>query len=81
MSKHPKIKQMNITSMQAQHATKKCNQKVQNVNSWDSAIRKAKHKIARLKADILVFQEMKDSGEAWPGEQLAGQKGQQQHSV
>jgi hypothetical protein len=46
---------------------------VQIVDSWDSAIAKAKRKIARLKADTLIFEEMKNSGEPWPGEQAVTQ--------
>jgi hypothetical protein len=40
---------------------------VEIVDSWDSAIAKAKRKITRLKEAICTFQEMKDSGESWPG--------------
>jgi hypothetical protein len=36
--------------------------------------------IARLKADILIFEDMKSTGEPWPGK-LDGQKSGQQHSV
>ena len=40
---------------------------VENVNSWDDAIRKAKRKIARLQSAIRVFQESKQNSEPWLG--------------
>ena len=36
------------------------------VNSWDSAIRRAKLKILELKLAIETFQENKKRGEPWP---------------
>jgi hypothetical protein len=48
------------------YASTKSHAPVKIVDSWDSAIAKARHKIARLKEDIETFLEMKDSGEPWP---------------
>lgn len=39
-----------------------------NVNSWDSAIQKAKLRIVELKLSIKVFKQQKKAGEKWPGE-------------
>jgi hypothetical protein len=40
---------------------------VETVDSWDSAIAKARQKISRLKQGIAAFREMRDGGEPWPG--------------
>jgi hypothetical protein len=50
------------------------------VDSWDSAIRKAKLKIKELKLAIGTFDENKKSGEPWPG-QSSRQSSKRQHSV
>lgn len=60
-----------ITHMQTKNASTKYLASVEIVNSWESAIKKARKRIARLKADIVVFQEMKDSGEPWPVDESA----------
>ena len=50
------------------HATEIVVREVQSDSGfWDAAIRKAKQKIARLREDIVMFEEMRDSGESWPG--------------
>jgi hypothetical protein len=54
---------------------------VEIVDSWDSAIAKARQKIARLKEDVKTFQEMKNEGEPWPGTQPGNSESPQQHSV
>jgi hypothetical protein len=41
------------------------------VDSWDSAIEKARLKIAELKIAIRVFEESKTSGEQWGGQPSA----------
>lgn len=65
MSRTPK-KQPNTYTRVKRLSTTNMLTPVETVNSWDSAIAKARHKIARLKQDILTFQEMKTAGEAWP---------------
>jgi hypothetical protein len=42
---------------------------VENLASWEDAIRKAKSKINRLKMAIRVFEESMKHGEPWPGTQ------------
>jgi hypothetical protein len=39
---------------------------VEIVDSWDSAIRKAKRKVSKLKQAIRTFEASKNSGEPWP---------------
>jgi hypothetical protein len=53
------------------------------VNSWESAIRKAKLKIQELKLAIETFEAMRESGQPFiPTQtQSKGRKGRQQHSV
>src|SRR5271157_639782 len=41
--------------------------KVLEVNSWDSAIRRARLRIQELKLALEAFQEKKRAGEPWPG--------------
>jgi hypothetical protein len=55
-----------LTPVQSKHASEISLTSVEIVDSWDSAIAKAKRKIARLKEDVKTFQEMKESGERWP---------------
>ena len=43
---------------------------VENLSSWDDAIRKARGKIERLKRAIRVFEENKRRGEPWPEPQV-----------
>ena len=80
MSKTPRP---NKNSIHVQHTNASTNLILEAgiVDSWQSAIRKAKHKIARLKADIVIFEEMQESGEPWPGAQSKGHAQLQQHSV
>ena len=42
------------------------------VNSWDSAVRKAKLRIQELKLAISTFEAKKKAGEPWPGDEKAG---------
>jgi hypothetical protein len=60
--------QKHITHVQLNNASNKSLAPVEIVDSWDSAITKAKRKITRLKEDVRTFQEMKNSGEPWPGD-------------
>jgi hypothetical protein len=76
-----KTSKKHVTHVQSTHAIAKSIAPVENVNSWDAAIAKARHKIATLKRDIAAFQEMKDSGERWPGTQSSDQNSERQHSV
>jgi hypothetical protein len=56
-----------FTHVQHDNASMKSLAPVEVVDSWDAAIAKAKYKITQLKKAIADFQEMKDSGEPWPG--------------
>lgn len=69
MSKTVSKSQTKFTRVQMENATTNSFAPVKIIDSWDSAIAKAKQKIARLKEDIETFKEMKDSGEPWPGAQ------------
>ena len=54
------------------------------VNSWDSAIRRARLKIQELKLAIETFEAMKESGEPFMpvvAKQSTGQRRKRQHSV
>lgn len=53
-------------------SSKKCSKPVEIVDSWDSAIRKAKKKIGRLRQAIKTFEESKAKGECWPLDETAG---------
>jgi PIN domain nuclease of toxin-antitoxin system len=44
------------------------NLSVENVTSWEGAIRKAKRKISSLRATLKYFEESKKNGEPWPGQ-------------
>jgi hypothetical protein len=67
MSRTPSHRRSEFTPVQRHSASTKSLAPVEIVDSWDSAIAKAKQKIACLKDDIVTFQEMKESGEPWPG--------------
>jgi len=67
MSKAPSQRRSKLTPVQIKSASIKSLASVEIVDSWDSAIAKAKRKIADLKEDVRTFQEMKDEGEPWPG--------------
>jgi hypothetical protein len=69
MSKPTFKNRSKFTHVQIPDASIKGFAPVKIIDSWDSAIAKAKQKIARLKEDIETFQEMKDGGEPWPGAQ------------
>lgn len=49
-------------------SSSKLNPNKEIVDSWDSAIRKAKRKIENLRMAIRTFEESKLSGDPWPGE-------------
>jgi hypothetical protein len=80
MSRNPSTRP-NVTHNSSHQSIDRANKSVQIVESWESAISKAKKKIARLKADIVIFQEMKDSGEPWPGTQSQDQNSEQHHVI
>lgn len=67
MSRTSPNRQSEFTPVQQRSASIKSLASVEIADSWDSAIAKAKQKIARLKEDVRTFQEMKDGGEPWPG--------------
>lgn len=51
-----------------------------NLAGWDYAIRQALDKISSLKVAIQTFEQMRDSGEPWPGtsgseDEVLGQDG------
>jgi hypothetical protein len=70
MPKTPSQRRANLTPDVCTNARTKFHPDVKIVDSWESAIAKAKEKIARLKEDVLTFQQMKRSGEPWPGTQV-----------
>ena len=43
----------------------------QNTSMWDKAIKDARHHIKRLQVAIKFFEESRDGGESWPGEEAA----------
>lgn len=67
MPKAAPNRRFNLTHVQSSNASTKSIAPVEVVDSWDAAIAKAKYKITQLKKAIADFQEMKDSGEQWPG--------------
>lgn len=81
MSRAPSKRRTEFTPVQRKHASTKFVASVEIVDSWDSAIAKAKRKIADLKEDVRTFQQMKDEGEPWPGSVTPLRPENQQHSV
>jgi hypothetical protein len=69
MPKTASNRRSNVTHVQTINASTKSIAPVEIMDSWDAAIAKAKYKITQLKKAIADFQEMKDSGESWPGAQ------------
>jgi hypothetical protein len=81
MKRTPSNRQSQFTPVQLRSASITSLAPVKIVDSWDSAIAKAKQKIARLKEDVRTFREMRDSGEPWPNAQSEDQKSESCHSV